>query len=36
MNSVYVDNIYIGKSKHLKAVIAGGTDQGPVAMGDEL
>lgn len=36
MNSVYVDSVYIGKAKNLKAAQAYRTDQGPVAIGGEL
>ncbi len=36
MNSVYVDDFYIGKAKNLKAAGTGVTDQGPVAIGGKL
>jgi hypothetical protein len=36
MNSVYVDDVYIGKATHLQTVTAGETDQGPVAIGGKL
>jgi hypothetical protein len=36
MNSVYIDSVYIGKAKHLKAVWVRRMDQGRVAFGGEL
>jgi|TARA_Y100000758_G_scaffold297428_1_gene257360 hypothetical protein len=36
MNSVFVDSVYIGKAKNLKASLAGGIDQGQVASGGEV
>ena len=36
MNSVFVDSVYIGKAKHLKAGFARGIDQGQVAIGGKL
>jgi hypothetical protein len=36
MNSVYLDSVYIGKAKNLKALLLDRTDQGPVAIGGEL
>jgi hypothetical protein len=36
MNSVYVDGIYIGNTKNLKAVSAGGTHHGVLAIGGEV
>jgi hypothetical protein len=36
MNSVYVDRIYIGKAKNLKALCAVGAYQGPLAIGGRL
>ncbi len=36
MNSVFVDSVYIGKAKHLKAVFRGDIDQGQVAIGANL
>ncbi len=36
MNSVYVDGIYIGNTKNLKAVCAVGAYQSPLAIGGRL
>ncbi len=36
MNSVYVDGVYIGKTKNLKAVFVEDYDQGQVAIGGEV
>lgn len=36
MNSVFVDGVYIGKAKHLRAMFVRRADQGPVANGGEL
>jgi hypothetical protein len=36
MNSVYVDGVYIGKTKNLEAVFAQDCDQGQVAIGGEV
>lgn len=36
MNSVYVDGIYIGNTKNLKALCTPGAYQGPLAIGGSL
>ncbi len=36
MNSVFVDGVYIGNAKNLKASLEGGIDQGQVASGGEV
>lgn len=36
MNSVYVDGVYIGKTKNLKAALVEDYDQGQVAIGGEV
>lgn len=36
MNSVFVDSVYKGNAKNLKALLAGGIDQGQVANGGEV